>query len=34
VVLSKTPGEVKDLTQEVRAAVSRVLELDLYEKQN
>lgn len=34
VVLSKTPGEIKDLTQEVRAAVERVLQLNLYEKQN
>ena len=34
VVLSKTPGEIKDLTQAVRAAVDRVLQLHLYEKQN
>lgn len=32
VVLSQTPGEAVDLTQAVRAAVSRVLQLDLYEK--
>ena len=33
VVLSKNPGEIRDLTQEVRAAVERVLQLHLYEKQ-
>ena len=33
VVLSEHPGEIKDLTQEVRAAVKRVLQLHLYEKQ-
>ena len=33
VVLSKNPGEIKDLTQEVRAAVKHVLQLHLYEKQ-
>ena len=34
VVLSKNPGEIRDLTIEVRAAVERVLKLHLYEKQN
>lgn len=33
VVLSKNPGEIKDLTEEVRAAIDRVLQLNLYEKQ-
>ena len=33
VVLSEHPGEIKDLTQEVRAAIKRVLQLHLYEKQ-
>lgn len=33
VVLSKNPGEIRNLTQEVRAAVERVLQLHLYEKQ-
>ncbi|MBR5231019.1 MAG: TlyA family RNA methyltransferase [Clostridia bacterium] len=33
VALSQTPGEIKDLKQEVRAAVERVLQLHLYEKQ-
>ena len=33
VVLSEHPGEIKDLTQEVRAAVKCVLQLHLYEKQ-
>jgi len=32
VVLSREPGEIVDLTREVRAAVARVLKLDLYEK--
>lgn len=33
VVLSRNPGEIKDLTSEVRAAIDRVLQLHLYEKQ-